>query len=69
MRGLADQLLRTSLGGESGSQSLRLQCHAIEVEADRPEPLQVDGDFVGWGSLGASVLPGALDVLVPRRQA
>jgi diacylglycerol kinase family enzyme len=66
VRGLADQLLRTSLGGSSGSQSLRLRCRSVQVEADRPEPLQVDGDPVGWGSLEARVMPGALAVLVPR---
>ena len=65
VRGLADQLFRTSLGGGSGSDSLRLQCRSVKVEADRAEPLQVDGDPVGWGSLEASILPAALDVLVP----
>jgi len=66
VRGLADQLLRTSLGGSSGSGSLRLRARSVTVAADRPEPLQVDGDAVGWGSLEAEVMPGALDVLVPR---
>jgi diacylglycerol kinase family enzyme len=65
MKGLMDQLLRTSLGGGTGSDSLRLRGRSITVEADRPEPLEVDGDHVGWGSLEARVLPGALDVLVP----
>ena len=65
MKGLIDQLFRTHLGGGSGSDSLRVRGRVIEVEADRPEPLQVDGDHVGWGSLAARVLPGALDVLVP----
>ena len=65
MKGLIDQLFRIHLGGGSGSDSLRVRGRVIEVEADRPEPLQVDGDHVGWGSLSARVLPGALDVLVP----
>lgn len=69
LRGLADQLLRTSFGGGSGSESLRLPCRSVSIEADRPEPLQVDGDSVGWGSLAARVMPGALGVLVPRRPA
>jgi diacylglycerol kinase (ATP) len=69
VRGLADQLFRTSPGGGSGSSSLRLQCRSVKVEADRAEPLQVDGDPVGWGSLEASVLPAALHVLVPRPQS
>jgi len=37
----------------------------IAVEADRPAPMQDDGDYVGEGSLSARVLPAALDVLVP----
>ena len=65
MKGLMNQLLRTSLGGGTGSDSLRLRGRSITVEADRPEPLEIDGDHVGWGSLEARVLPGALDVLVP----
>jgi diacylglycerol kinase family enzyme len=65
IKGLVDQLYRTRLGGGSGSDSLRVRGREIEVTADRPEPLQVDGDHVGWGSLSARVLPGALQVLVP----
>jgi len=65
MKGLVDQLLRTSLGGGEGSDSLRVRGRQIVVEADRPEPLQVDGDYVGEGSLAAQVLPGGLRVLVP----
>jgi diacylglycerol kinase family enzyme len=65
IKGLIDQLYRTRLGGGSGSDSLRVRGREIEITADRPEPLQVDGDHVGWGSLSARVLPGALQVLVP----
>jgi diacylglycerol kinase family enzyme len=65
LRGLADQLLRTSLGGGSGSDSLRLRGRSIAIEAARPEPLEVDGDYVGTGSLRARVRPAAIDVLVP----
>ncbi len=65
VQGLVDQLWRTSLGGGEGSPSLRVRGREISVEADRPEPLQVDGDHVGEGSLAARVLPGAVEVLVP----
>jgi len=65
LKGLADQLLRTSLGGEPGDVSLRLRGRVIEITADRPEPLEIDGDYIGDGSLTASVLPNALQVLVP----
>jgi diacylglycerol kinase family enzyme len=69
MKGLVDQLLRTSFGGGQGSDSLRVRGRQISVEADRPEPLQVDGDYVGKGSLVACVLPGSLLVLVPASRA
>jgi diacylglycerol kinase (ATP) len=65
LRGLVDQLARTTLGGESGADSLRLRGREVAIEADRPEPAQLDGDHVGWGRLEARVLPGALVVLVP----
>jgi diacylglycerol kinase family enzyme len=65
LRGLADQVWRTSLGGGAGASSLRLRGHAIAIEPARPEPLEVDGDYVAQGSLRTRVLPAALEVLVP----
>jgi diacylglycerol kinase family enzyme len=65
LKGLVDQLTRTALGGASGSDSLRLRGRHISIEADSPEPIQVDGDFVGEGSLEARVRPAALEILVP----
>jgi len=65
IRVLADQLRRTSLGGGPGSDSLRLRGREITIEAGSPLPLEIDGDYVGEGSLLARVLPGALDVMVP----
>ncbi len=65
MKGLLDQLLRTSLGGGQGSDSLRVRGRRIGILADRAEPLQVDGDHVGWGWLEARIVPAALRVLVP----
>ena len=67
MKGLVDQLTRTSLGGGAGMDSLRVRGHEVAIEADRPEPLQVDGDYVGEGHMAARILPAALDVLVPLR--
>jgi diacylglycerol kinase family enzyme len=65
LRGLLDQLLRTSVGGGSGSDSIRLRGRSITVEPETPEPLEVDGDYVGEGSLEARILADALAVLVP----
>jgi diacylglycerol kinase family enzyme len=64
--GLIDQLTRTALGGTSGSDSLRLRGRQIAFEFESPAPMQVDGDYVGEGSLEARVRPAALGVLVPR---
>ena len=68
LKGLFDQLTRTALGGESGADSLRLRGRHITIEGESPEPIQVDGDFVGEGSLEARVRPAALDVARARRQ-
>ncbi len=67
--GLADQLLRTKLGGGSGATSIRRRGRVISITPEQPEPLQVDGDYVGEGSLSARILPGALRVLVPDTSA
>lgn len=66
LRGLAHQVWRAAPGGGSGSSSIRLRGRRISVEPAQPEALQVDGDFVGEGSLSARVLPAAIEVLVPR---
>lgn len=68
MKGLLDQLLRTSLGGADGADSLRVRGRAISIQADPPQPLQIDGDYVGEGGLVAHVLPASLSVLVPIRR-
>jgi diacylglycerol kinase family enzyme len=65
LKGLLDQLTRTALGGGSGSDSLRLRGRHITIESDAPLPLQVDGDYVGEGSLSARVRPASLEVLLP----
>lgn len=65
MKGLVDQLSRTTLSGEPGSDSVRLRGHHIIIEAERPEPLEVDGDYVTDGSLEATIIPAALRILVP----
>ncbi len=65
LRGLATQLMRTTMGGDAGSGTLRFRCHAARLESTPPEPIQVDGDPVGTGALEVHVRPGALQVLVP----
>ena len=65
MRGLADQLRRTQLGGGSGDRSIRRRGKTIRIEPDGSLPLEVDGDHIGSGTIEARVVPGALRVLVP----
>jgi len=65
VRGLADQLRRTELGQARDLDSLRLRGRRIVVEPARPMPLEIDGDPAGQGGLEATVLPKAVQVLVP----
>ncbi len=66
LRGLTNQLLRTTTGGDARSRTLRFRCHRARLESTPPEPIQVDGDPCGIGAIDVSVRPGALQVLVPR---
>jgi diacylglycerol kinase (ATP) len=66
LRGLADQLIRTSEGGDAASRTLRFRCQSARLESTPPEPIQVDGDPCGSGTVEVTVRPGALEVLVPR---
>lgn len=65
LRGLVDQLRRTEFGGGADDPSVRLRGRTIALEPAEPMPLEVDGDYVGEGSLRARVIPGGLRVLVP----
>lgn len=67
LRGLIDQLTRTHHGGNSDSDSIRRHGRHISITPADPAPLEVDGDYVGEGSLSARILPAALAVLAPRR--
>ena len=62
LRGAADLLLRT---GELDGGVIRRGVTSVRVVSDPPQPTQTDGDSHGPGWLEASVLPGALTVLVP----
>ena len=37
----------------------------VSIESDLPVPIQLDGDAAGFTPAEISVLPGALEVLVP----
>ncbi len=65
IRGLADQLLRTGTGGGPGSRTLRFRCTSARLASTPPEPIQVDGDPHGVGSLDITIRPAALSVIVP----
>ena len=42
------------------------QARQIAIEVDPPQPVQVDGEMVGDTPISAEVLPGALEVIVPK---
>ena len=69
VRGLIELLSRTELGGTPSGQAVRMRCQRVRVRARPDQPRQVDGDGFGSGSMEAIVQPGALQVLVPRRDA
>ncbi len=64
VRGLVDHLVRTDLGHDEGAGTLRMRGRRVRLEALPHEPLQVDGDPLGPGTLEATIRPGALRVLV-----
>lgn len=39
----------------------RLRAQSVEVSADRPTPVEADGEYLGVGSFRASILPGLVD--------
>lgn len=61
----AGTLLRLAFRGFGGQGLLHLQARDVRIDAEPVAPFEVDGDFVGHTPLVASVLPGALRVLVP----
>jgi diacylglycerol kinase family enzyme len=58
-------LLRTN--GPHGDVALRRAGTRVRVDAFPPQPIQIDGDVHGVGWLDATVVPGALTLLVPTR--
>lgn len=64
VRGLVDHLVRTELGHDQDTGTIRLRGRQVRLEALPHEPLQVDGDPLGPGSLEATIRPAALRVLV-----
>ena len=43
-----------------------LQCRGVRIESDEPVPIQIDGDPAGSTPVEMCVLPGVLEVVVPR---
>lgn len=62
VRGAVELLLRTDT--VEGA-VVRQEVVSVRIEADPPQPIQVDGDHYPAGWLEATVLPGALTVLGP----
>ena len=53
--------------GELTGQVVRRPVRAVTIEAEPPQPIEVDGGALPAGRLEASVLPGAISILVPKR--
>jgi diacylglycerol kinase family enzyme len=51
--------------GEQQGRVIRRSVRHVEISADPPQPLETDGDHHPAARLEASVVPGALTVLVP----
>jgi diacylglycerol kinase family enzyme len=49
-----------------GPYATRFAARRVEIVASSDEPVEVDGDVIGTGRLEVEVVPGALNVLVPR---
>jgi diacylglycerol kinase (ATP) len=62
VRGAAELLLRT---GDLDGSVIRRSVTRVRIEADPAQPRQTDGDPHPPGWLEATVLPGALDVVLP----
>ena len=63
LHGAARLLLGT---GEQAGGVIRRSISQVTIEAEPEQPIETDGDHHRAGSLEVEVLPGALNVLVPR---
>jgi diacylglycerol kinase (ATP) len=54
-------------GGMRCDRNVRfIRGRSIQIDTDRPRPMQADGDLIGSTPAKVSVMPGAVRVLVPR---
>ncbi len=62
--GAIEAVARRSIGRSRTGRSLRMLGASVRVETTPAQPLEIDGDPVGAGSLEATSLPAALQVIV-----
>jgi diacylglycerol kinase family enzyme len=72
-QGSAFQMIRylcnLALGTHEGLPDVQsLSGRRVRIESDVPVPIQLDGDAAGFTPAEISVLPGALEVIVPASQ-
>lgn len=67
IHGVIAALVRPVSSGGPGGPAWRALAREVHVETAVPEPVQVDGDFVGEGPLTAGLLPDPALILVPDR--
>ena len=60
-----EALLQTELGESSGGRVFRAQAREVRIETEPSRLVETDGSVVGKTPLVASILPGALIVMVP----
>jgi len=66
LRGVWEALGQAAPGLHPGGRLYRARAREIRVEAAEPQPVELDGDVHGETPFSATVIPGAISVLVPR---
>ncbi len=66
LRGVWEALGQAAPGLHPGGRLYRARAREIRVEAAEPQPVELDGDVHGETPFSATVIPGAISILVPR---
>jgi diacylglycerol kinase family enzyme len=63
--GVWETLTYTEHGVHPGGRVFRARARSVRIEATPPQPVELDGDVLGATPLSASVVPGAISIIVP----
>jgi YegS/Rv2252/BmrU family lipid kinase len=64
--GAWETLRHAEHGVHPGGRVFRAQARSVRVEATPPQPVELDGDVHGVTPFSASIVPGAISIVVPR---